>query len=346
MRTAFRTVLVAGLAVALLALFLRNADLAQVGAAVRAARMDLLVLALLLTLVAYVVRTVRWQYLLEPLGPTRFWVAFRATVLGFAASTVLPARAGEVLRPYLLARREGLDVAAAFATIIVERVLDLAAVLLMLAAYLLFFDEGVAGRAPALYRAVTLGAWIATPAALGLLAAMVVLAGHPMRAERALGFADRVLPPAIAARLARLGRTFAEGLAIVRRPQRLFASFAWSLFMWALISAEAWAVTRAFGIVMSFTGAYLMTALLVVGIAVPTPGGVGGFHEAFRVGATSFFGADNDAAVAAAIVLHAVSFGPVLVLGVWAAAYEGLTIGRLQQIRRAPGPPVSERTNG
>jgi uncharacterized protein (TIRG00374 family) len=294
----------------------------------------------ILALASYVVRTVRWQYLLEPLGQTRFWVAFRATIIGFAASTVLPARAGEVLRPYLLARREGLDVAAALATILVERVLDLAAVLLMLAAYLMFFDEGAARQAPTLYRAVTVGAWIATPVALGLLAAMMVLAGQPSRAERLLGVADRVLPAAFAARLARLGRTFAEGLAIVRRPQRLIASFAWSIGLWALISAETWAVAQAFDIGLSVTGTYLITALVVVGVAVPTPGGVGGFHEAFRLGATSFFGADNDAAVAAAIVLHAVSFGPILILGLWAAAVEGLSLGRLQQIQR------SERTTG
>ena len=56
-------------------------------------------------------------------------------------------------------------------------------------------------------------------------------------------------------------------------------------------------------------------ALLVVGVAVPTPGAVGGFHEAFRLGATTFYGAPNDRAVGAAIVLHAVSFVPVTALG-------------------------------
>ena len=60
-----------------------------------------------------------------PLGKTRFSVAFRATVIGFAASFLLPARAGEVIRPYVLARREGLSAPAAFATIILERLLDL-----------------------------------------------------------------------------------------------------------------------------------------------------------------------------------------------------------------------------
>lgn len=340
MRTAFRTILVAGLAIGLLALFMRNVDLAQVGAAVRGARADLLALAVVLTLIVYVVRTIRWQYLLEPLGKTRFWVAFRATAIGFAASAVLPARAGEVLRPYLLARREGLDVAAAFATVVVERVLDLAAVLVMLAAYLVFFNPGIEGSAPALYRAVTLGAWVATPGALVLLAVMVALAGRPARIEEWLRRIEHRFPAAIASRLARVGRTFAEGLAIVRRPERLLASFAWSLVMWALLSAEAWVVARAFDITMTYPGSWLITAFLVVGIAVPTPGGVGGFHEAFRLGATTFFGAPNHLAVAAAIVLHAVSFLPVILMGLWAAAYEGMSFGRLQQLGR------SERTIG
>jgi glycosyltransferase 2 family protein len=356
LRTAFRTILVAGLAVALLAFFLRNADLAQVGAAVQSARTDLLGLTVALTVVVFVIRTIRWQYLLQPLGPTRFWVAFRATILGFAASTVLPARAGEVLRPYLLARREGLDVAAAFATIVVERLLDLATVLLMLAIYLVAFDPGVGSEAPTLYRAVLLGAWIATPLSLALLATMMVLAGRPERGERMVSFVTRVLPASLGVRVAKLGRAFAEGLVVVRRPERLLAAFGWSLVLWVVIATQGWLVARAFDIAMPFAGAFLITALLVVGIAVPTPGGVGGFHEAFRLGATAFFGAANDSAVAAAIVLHAASMVPVLIMGAGAAVVEGLSFGRLKQLQQqSSGPahdggpmaiPRSERTSG
>ena len=60
----------------------------------------------------------------------------------------------------------------------------------------------------------------------------------------------------------------------------------------------------------------------MLGVAVPTPGAVGGFHEAFRVGATMFFGAPDDAAVGAAIVLHCFSIGPSLLLGLLFAAQE------------------------
>ena len=100
----------------------------------------------------FVVRAERWQYLLGPLGPTRFGMVFRTTVIGFAASAVLPARAGEVIRPYLLARREGLSATAAFATIVVERILDLVAVLLLLAAFLIWFDPGLEARDSAVFQ--------------------------------------------------------------------------------------------------------------------------------------------------------------------------------------------------
>jgi uncharacterized membrane protein YbhN (UPF0104 family) len=93
------------------------------------------------------------------------------------------------------------------------------------------------------------------------------------------------------------------------------------------IAAGIWLVSIAFGVAMPFTGAWLMLAPLVVGVAVPTPGGVGGFHEAYRIGATAFFGADNDIAVGAAIVLHAISVGPVILAGLLFIVQDGLKLG-------------------
>jgi hypothetical protein len=128
-----------------------------------------------------------------------------------------------------------------------------------------------------------------------------------------------------------VARTFAEGFGVVRRPERLVAALAWSLVLWVAIGAGIWSVALAFGIAMPFTGGLLMLAPLVVGVAVPTPGGVGGFHEAFRLGATSFFGADNDTAVGAAIVLHAISVGPVTLAGLLFIVQDGLKLGTIMR---------------
>src|SRR5512133_2403618 len=136
MRTHLRTVIVIGLAVALLAWFLRGADLHLVWTELTRGRLDLLLVALVTTMLTYALRALRWQYLLAGLGPTHFRVAFRATVIGFAASFLLPARAGEVLRPYILAKHEKLSATAAFATVVLERVFDMATVLVLFALFL------------------------------------------------------------------------------------------------------------------------------------------------------------------------------------------------------------------
>jgi uncharacterized protein (TIRG00374 family) len=289
--------------------------------------MDYLLAGLVLTSATFLVRAERWQYLLGPLGPTRFWMVFRATVIGFAASAVLPARAGEVIRPYFLARREGLSATAAFATILVERILDLVAVLLLMAAFLIFFDPGLESRDSAVFQAIRFGGLVMAPVAVAALAVMFFMAGHPERLHAWLLKAEAVLPARVAAMIARFAKTFAEGFAVVRRPERLVLALAWSMVLWVMIASGIWAVSVAFAIEMPFFGAWLMLAPLVVGVAVPTPGGVGGFHEAYRIGATAFFGADNNSAVGAAIVLHAISIVPVIIAGLIFTLQDGLKLG-------------------
>ena len=180
------------------------------------------------------IRAERWQYLLGPLGPTRFRIVFRTTVIGFGASAVLPARAGEVIRPYLLARREGLSATAAFATIIVERILDLVAVLLLLAAFLIWFDPGLEARDSAVFSAIRFGGLVMAPVAIGALLVMFFMAGHPERAARVAAEGRAVLPARLAAMIARFAQTFAEGFAVVRRPERLIAAMAWSIVLWVV----------------------------------------------------------------------------------------------------------------
>src|ERR1700755_2657599 len=150
MRSHVRTIIVLAVGVALVALFLQNVDLRRVGAAIAAARPDWLALSLSTMLVNLAIRALRWKYLLEPLGSTSFMSSFRATAVGFAASSVLPARAGEVIRPYFLARQAPADqkgrmtATGAFATIILERLLDMVTVLILLASFVFVFGKNLA----------------------------------------------------------------------------------------------------------------------------------------------------------------------------------------------------------
>jgi uncharacterized membrane protein YbhN (UPF0104 family) len=78
--------------------------------------------------------------------------------------------------------------------------------------------------------------------------------------------------------------------------------------------------------------------LLVVGVAVPTPGQIGGFHAAYQVAVQTFFSAPADRAVGAAIILHAISFVPVTILGVIFMAREGLTLSGAKELASSGTP--------
>jgi uncharacterized protein (TIRG00374 family) len=334
-----RTALVTLLAIALFAWFLSRANLKAVANEIAHARLDLIAWSIVLAAVMPIVRAIRWRYLLDPIGPTRFGPVLRATILGFAALALLPARAGDVLRPYLVARTEGLNAASVFATIVMERALDLVAVLTLLAAFVWLFD-GRAILPPGLLAPIQASAAVAAGIVVVLMVVMWTLATHPERIGRLVARSDRLLPHGMAHTLGKLARTFSEGFAIAREPRDLAIAFVWSFPLWVSIAFQAWLVTRAFGILIPVSASFLLQALLVIGVAVPTPGGIGSFHEAYRIAVTTFFRAPNDAAVSAALVLHAISFFTSLIPGAVIMARDGLSVaglGRLAGAAREEG---------
>lgn len=332
MSSRLRAALVLVLTIGLLAFFLYGVELSPVWAATRQTDGRLLVAGLCVTMLTYVLRAFRWQYLLAPIGPTRFWTAFRTTVIGFAASFLLPARPGEVLRPYLLARHEGLPPTAAFATIILERLLDLVTVLLLFGVFVVVVDPASLSADPALYARVKAGGLLAAAASVLGLVVFFLLAGHPERLGTWALRVERVLPARLARAVAGFIESFAQGLAVMRQPGRLLISLILSFPLWLSIALGIWVTSRAFHMTFGYLGSFLVMTLLVVGVAVPTPGQIGGFHAMYKVAVVNFYGVPEPTAVGAAIVLHAISFVPVTLLGLVFMAREGLTLGRMKQM--------------
>jgi glycosyltransferase 2 family protein len=332
MKKPVHTIVIAVLSLGLLALFLRGAHLSEVWSEIKEADPWLIGISTVTTVLTMAVRALRWQYLLAPIGRTRFRPAFRTTMIGFAASSVLPARPGEVIRPYLLARQEGLSVSATFATIVVERLLDSVTVVMLLAAFVLFFDPGMALADGTMYRLIRIGGLAVGGGTLALLGMLIFAAGHPEALGRWVIRLEHLLPGRIAHTLAGLLQSFAEGLAVVRAPMRLMIALALSLVLWLTIVLGIWTAVLAFHIALPFTGSFLLLALMAVGVSVPTPGGVGAFEAAVQIGLTSFYRVPNDRAVGAALVLHAVSILPTVVLGFLFLVQDGLGLGDMGKL--------------
>ena len=311
-RVRWSTVVVLAITVGLLWLFLKDINPGEMWRAMARAHVGLILLAIVATMHTYVFRAIRWRVLLEPIGATRFRTAFRTTVIGFAALFLLPARIGEVLRPYLLARQDGLNATSTFATVIIERLLDVVTVLLL-------FAIGIPLAGVAVSPEVRFAGLVAAGGALVALVALL----------------SRRLPERFGTALTNFARTFAEGLLVMRNPAHLGLAMLWSLPVWGSIAMDIWLTTLAFDLTLPAAGSFLVMGYLTVGVSVPTPGGAGSFHYTYMLAMTTLFGADQTIAAAGAIVLHAVSFIPVTILGLIFMWQDGLTLAGLKTMRSA-----------
>ena len=323
------------LAVGLLYLFFRGVDWSAMGRALRAADPLYLCGVVLVTLVTYAARAWRWGFLLAPLARVPFARLFSATVIGFMTGMLIP-RAGEVVRPYLVARKYPVSTSAGFASIVLERLVDLITVLLLFALYLYVLPTPAAQTRGPLMGVLKVAGAAAGAGALVILA--LLLAWHRY-SERAMALADRLLrpfPARFAGAVSRAVRSFGEGLAVLKAsPSHLAAILAQSAVVWLLLALGIYWNNRAFGLNLPFHTAFLILAFLTVGVAIPTPGTVGGFHAFYRAALTEAYGVDNDVAAAAGIASHALGNLPVLLLGLALIGREGLTVGKVANMSEA-----------
>jgi hypothetical protein len=320
------------LAIGLLALFLRGVDWPHLRDALLAARPAPLLGLVLVSVAAYGLRAWRWGFLLRPLGSVPFPRLFAVTILGFLAGFAIP-RAGEVLRPFLVSRSHGIATSAGFATIVLERLFDLLTVLGLFAAYLFAFPppaQQVQGPQMGVLKAA--GAFTAA----GAFAILVLLVAFQRNATAATAFLERLtrlLPARLATPVLGVVHAFGEGLRVFQAPpSHLLVVLGQSALLWLAIALGFHFNNLAFGIDLPFRANFLLMAFLTVGVSIPTPGMVGGFHAFFLLCMTEMFGVGKDTAVAAGIAAHALSNLPVLLLGLVFLGREGLTLGKVAEM--------------
>ncbi len=332
------------LAAGLLWLFFRGVDWHELGASLRAADARLLGGVVLTTLATYLARAWRWGSLLSPLVKVPLGRLFSATIVGFMAGLFVP-RAGEVLRPYLIGRRYQVPFSAAFASIIIERLADLITVLFLFSLYLLVLPAPAEQTSGPLIGLLKLGGALTGVLALAIAGVLAALHVHVDKTLRVLDRFLVRLPARFATALRRGLASFAEGLAVLHSPaSHLLTIFGQSLLVWLSIAVGISWNNAAFGIALPFHSTFLIIAFLTVGVSLPTPGMVGGFHEAYKLALTEVYGVAIPPAVAAGIAMHFLVNVPVLVLGLALLGREGLSLGQVAEISEEPGPSPDQGT--
>jgi glycosyltransferase 2 family protein len=306
---------VAGIVVSVVALWfaVQGVDLAFVGNRLGQADLKYLVAVLVVGSVQLGLRTARWRFLLPRRSDgtrVRSRRLLPVLLIGYLGNVALPARLGEVVRTYLVSRREEIDPIEVFGTVVLERILDVVA----LAAF-------------ALVVATLIGApgWIVGAAAIaaivGAVALFLATAGLPQVMKF---FAGRLEPgrtqpswldfPGLRG-VVRLARRFAAGLGGRQRPTTVALAAGLSLAAWPLDALLIWLVAASIHIELSLPAAALISAAAVLSTAVPSAPGYVGTYELAAAFAAQAMGVPESPAFALAILAHAFTVLPAAIAG-------------------------------
>lgn len=318
--------------IALLYWFARQLSFSEVLHNFRTAHFGLIVLAALLTMATYVLRSYRWRTFLEPIRDARLSNLFAATVIGFSGVFAF-GRAGEVVRPVVCSMRERIRPAATFATVMIERVYDMVTIVIFFALNLFFLDRlSVAREHQELVRTVK---WTGIVLFVASVAGIYGLSVFRKKSRGVLAWVERALarmPGSFSRTVLNLLDHIADGLRVLHDARALSVSVAQTVFIWSAIVGVTWLVIRAFSLNVPFTGTIFVMSFALVGSLVPTPGGAAGpFHTAAAL-ALMVLGVDKNKAASVAIALHLVAFGPATIFGLYYLVRDGLSITGLRDI--------------
>jgi hypothetical protein len=281
----------------------------------------LLAAALGVFLLTQVVKAARWKALFYPdHRARRFGRLLSVIYIGQMVNAAVPARLGEVARAYLLSRIEDISAAYVFGTIVLEKALD-SLMLLLAVLFLSVF--------------IPLPSWVKGSSLLvsgGMVVVLIVMTVLSRWEDRLPAWTNRLMGPQ--SWLARLGITRAiQRAALSLRPLKSLRMnlllWGWSMFNWGLMILSNLLLFWAFDLHLPWTAAPLLLAILNIGIIVPSsPGRIGVFHY-LCVLTLGLYGVEPSLALAYGIILHALVYLPIFILGAYFLWRENYDLSRL-----------------
>jgi len=287
---------------------------------------------------SYLFRCFRWREFLRPMKPARMMSLVVGTLVGFSAVALL-GRPGEVVRPWLIARKESLTVSSQAAAWTLERVFDGLTVsgFLGLALYFASARGGFPEGHEVLLENFRRGGIILFAGAVALGIAVSQFRRRTQLIRSLLGWLGRPLPHKVHIHFDKMAESFADGLAGIGSLRSLAVCAAYSCLVWLSVLAAFWSVFQALGDPASRLGpsaAVLVIVATIIGSLAHLPGVGGGQQVAIALTLNRLFEVPLAMAATAALLLWALSFMMVLIPGLPLLAHEGLTWQSLRSVAK------------
>jgi len=302
-----------------------------VGGVLAAARPAWIAAVVLASLATVYIRAQRWCVLLRPVGRVPLYPALSATAIGFGASSVLPFRAGELVRPALLGRQPGVGMSAALSSVVLERLFDM---LLVIGCFL-----AVALVNPEVPPDMRRGAFaLAALAALGFLG-LALAQRYRTSTEAVVGRLLGLLPRPVGRRLVPLVASFMNGLGGLADLPTVLLVLAYSAYLWGVITLTFLFSFLALGIQVPLVAASLTTVVVVAAaVFLPQAPGFVGTWQAGCVLALRLFDVPHEVAVGFSLLTWVIQMAVNIATGGIFLAREDLPLARLLRLASREAP--------
>jgi hypothetical protein len=310
---------------------MKDVRFGEVLTALRGANALGFVLVMLVTIGGFGLRALRWRYFIQAGRPLSMDSLFSATMIGFMANNVLPFRLGEFVRPWALARREGLSKTTLLATVVVERAVDMLTLLGIFGISMLVHpiaENSDAGRL------LQWGARLLIVLCVVLTFTVVAIERNRRLAQAVVHGLTRPLPVHARERVGHLLERFLEGLSLFRDLRRLAVVFGLSFAMFLCFALALGVSLWSLGITLPWYAGLVMLVITAIGIMVPAaPGYIGTLNIACTAG-LALFGVGKAQSVPFSWFYFFSQWLPITAVGLIYLNREGLSLRSLGEAKQ------------
>ncbi len=308
--------------------------------------------AMLVGVLAFMLRVVRWRIIMSSVAKIGFWEAYHPMMIGFMANCILPGRVGEFARPAILLQKRRVPFFQTLATVAAERVFDLIMLLglFALVTYTVEINPGLEVRfddymvtGQALERAATAIMRLSLLMIAGIvlisfnasrgLMERIILAAPAILFFLSLGMQEKVRA-AVCQPMVSIIQGIAKGFETVKSVTKVLACLGLSVLIWVLITATYWIM--ALGCPELNLTVYEMTAMMVIicfAISLPSAPGFWGLWEAGGIFALALFGVARAEAAGFTLVNHVLQLLPPIAMGLVSALITGVSIRQISSAK-------------